>query len=80
MSDFKDLVKKNLVQNPSIITAAVAADPSIVSGGTDILDSGITANRPASPALAQMFFDTTLGKIIVHNGTAWVNADGTALS
>lgn len=42
--------------------------------------SGATSARPASPATGQTFFDTTLGKMIVYNGTAWVNMDGTALS
>ena len=27
-----------------------------------------------------MYFDTTLGKYICWNGTAWVNLDGTALN
>lgn len=42
--------------------------------------SGATSARPASPATGQTFFDTTLGKMIVYNGTAWVNMDGSALS
>ena len=44
--------------------------------------SGITANRPAvaDVPVGCTYFDTTLGKMIVSNGTAWVNMDGTALS
>ena len=42
--------------------------------------SGATSARPASPATGQTFFDTTLGKMIVYDGTAWANMDGTALS
>lgn len=42
--------------------------------------SGATSARPASPATGQTFFDTTLGKMIVYNGTAWVNMDGTPLA
>lgn len=41
--------------------------------------SGATSARPATPAVGQTFFDTTIGKMIVYNGTAWVNMDGTAL-
>ena len=40
----------------------------------------ITANRPATPFVGQMFFDTTLavdGKPIWFNGTNWVDATGT---
>lgn len=44
--------------------------------------SGATSNRPASSDVwaGYNYFDTTLGKSIVWNGTAWVNMDGTALS
>lgn len=35
------------------------------------LTSGTTASRPASPVVGQLFFDTTLLKMIVWNGTAW---------
>lgn len=41
---------------------------------------GTTANRPGTPCVGQEYFDTTLGKKIVWNGSAWVNMDGTALS
>ena len=43
---------------------------------------GTTAERP-TPTIAwigYVYFDTTLGKMIVWNGTAWVNMDGTALA
>ena len=44
--------------------------------------SGTTAGRPTASAVGAGFtyFDTDLGKMIVSNGTAWVNMDGTALS
>ena len=44
--------------------------------------SGATADRPSASAVGAGFtyFDTDLGKMIVSNGTAWVNMDGTALS
>lgn len=47
--------------------------------------AGATASRPdltniiSSNDQGTLFFDTTLGKLIVHNGSTWVNADGTAL-
>lgn len=45
-------------------------------------DFGTTAKRPAASAVGVGFtyYDTTLGKMIMSNGTAWVNLDGTALS
>lgn len=46
--------------------------------------SGTTAVRTALPVTANdaglMFFDKDLGKVVVYNGSAWVNADGSALS
>ena len=44
--------------------------------------SGTTAKRPAASVvdIGFTYFDTNLGKMIVSNGTAWVNMDGTALS
>lgn len=44
--------------------------------------SGATADRPSLSATDAgfIFFDTTLGKSIVWNGSAWVNMDGSALS
>lgn len=44
------------------------------------LDKGTTAKRPLLPNAGQKYFDTTLGKEIVFNGTDWVNMDGTALA
>lgn len=50
-----------------------------LAGG--LIPRGDTASRPAAPGagFALLYFDSTLGKAIVHNGTAWVNLDGTSL-
>lgn len=42
---------------------------------------GPTANRPdpPEPDTARLFWDETLGHLICHNGTAWVNLDGSSL-
>ena len=44
--------------------------------------SGTTANRPTlyTNQYGFQYYDTTLGKLILWNGTAWVNLDGTALA
>lgn len=53
-------------------------------GFTPAAHSGTTGERPTSSLAVTdvgfTYFDTTLGKMIVWNGTAWVNMDGTALS
>lgn len=41
--------------------------------------AGTTANRPASPVTGQMYFDTTVGKPIWYNGSAWVDATGSTV-
>ena len=41
---------------------------------------GTTSDRPTNPYKGFTYFDTTDGKMIVWNGSAWVNMDGTALS
>lgn len=44
-----------------------------------INDYGTTAQRPTYKIPGQEYFDTDLGKMIVWNGTDWVNVDGSAL-
>lgn len=45
-------------------------------------DFGTTSKRPSASAVGVGFtyYDSTLGKTIVWDGTAWVNMDGTALT
>ena len=38
--------------------------------------SGITGDRPTSPRVGCMYFDTTLGIPIWYDGTNWINATG----
>jgi hypothetical protein len=58
------------------VTGANATDPNHFVTLSQLGDSGTTAERPGSPVLAQMFFDTTLGIPIWYNGTNWINAAG----
>lgn len=37
---------------------------------------GITSDRPTTPVQGEKYFDTTLGKPIYWNGTAWVDVTG----
>jgi len=47
----------------------------------NVIQPGLTAARPSSPVMGQMFFDSGLSpsKAIIWNGSAWVNMDGTSL-
>lgn len=41
---------------------------------------GTTTQRPSIVYNGIKYYDTTLGKYITHNGTNWINLDGTSLS
>lgn len=41
---------------------------------------GLTANRPTNAIEGDTYYDSSLKKMILHNGTDWVNMDGSALS
>lgn len=49
---------------------------TLVEFGHDI--SGTTSQRPTNVEAGQRFFDTTLGRELVYNGSAWVTKDGAA--
>lgn len=57
----------------------MAGTTRLTTAGGVIVQANTTANRPGSPAIGQIYFDTNAGKMIVYNGSAWVNMDGTAL-
>ena len=60
----------NQISSAGIIFKADAIVPTITQSGT-------TAQRPASPAAGQLYFDSTLDpkQLILYNGTAWVNTE-----
>lgn len=62
VDDNKNIVTGTPSVQGTIVTATVAA----------VAPSGTTAQRPASPSIGMVFFDTDEGKIVVYNGTDWV--------
>lgn len=38
--------------------------------------SGTTADRPSSATLGQLYYDTTIGVLLIYNGASYVTADG----
>lgn len=55
--------------------------PAGVSPAAGLMLAGDTASRPAAPdpGNALLYFDTDLGRVIVNDGSAWVELDGTPL-
>ena len=75
--------KTNMYFNNNIVKSVID-DPTefqIFSyGGRNIItDRGTTVARPVTANIGDEYYDTTLNKMIVYNGTAWINVDGTAL-
>jgi hypothetical protein len=83
-TDFPYIYLSNNYGNAETITFELPATSWVEEDGATagVLRSGATADRPASTDIYTGFqyFDTDDGKVIVWNGTAWVNLDGTALS
>ncbi len=56
------------------------ASLAAAAGGSVTIGFGSTADRPASPAMAQPYFDTTLGFLIITSqispSVIWVNMAG----
>ena len=77
-------VKTNVYFIGNILSRANGSDTFKVKNTsgyyTLITDRGDTTNRPTTANKGDQYFDTTLGKMIVYNGTTWVNVDGTSLA
>ena len=64
-----------------VITARIDGRNLIVhlTGDTDAVPEakgGTTEQRPVSPVIGAQYFDTTVNKLIVWSGSAWVDASG----
>jgi hypothetical protein len=66
--------------NPVDTASNVSVDVQAANGVLSYADSttgglflpvGTTAQRPASPAIGQMRFNTTTGSVETYNGTSW---------
>ena len=63
------------------ITAVTSAIGSLTIGLFVRIPPWSTAGRPTlTGQQGTVIYDNDLGKLILWNGTAWVNVDGTALS
>ena len=41
-------------------------------------DAGATGSRPSNPVVGRLYWDTTIDKLIVWKGDAWVDTQGSA--
>ena len=56
------------------MTLQVGGNTVVTSDRIVQLTNGATGSRPGSPVTGQLFYDTTLAKLIVWNGSAWKEA------
>lgn len=56
-----------------------SADPYFKTTNLHSRRTGTTAQRPADPCFASQYYDTTLGKMLTYNGSAWIDGTGTAV-
>ena len=85
--------EKSEIYNNKFFNFSASARKIVFNNPLNLIDvgsipkAGKTTNRPAlqsdyyfGGAIGTTYFDTDIGKMIVWNGTAWVNMDGSALS
>jgi hypothetical protein len=65
---------------PGTITLSLATDPTIPGNSGVTIPSGTTAQRPSSPNIGQLRFNTTLGFNEYWTGTSWQQVIDTQVS
>tara|TARA_R110000796_G_C14257867_1_gene399508 strand:+ start:328 stop:546 length:219 start_codon:yes stop_codon:yes gene_type:complete len=59
--------------NKNIVSGTPSVQGTIVKATvSSIAPTGTTAQRPSSPSIGMLFFDTDEGKLVSYNGTEWV--------
>jgi hypothetical protein len=83
--DHPDYVKSNAafdLMNGSVVVLSIAPT-GVIAGLRFQFKNYETASRPSitpPTGAGSVIYDSTLAKLILWNGTAWVNLDGTPLS
>lgn len=72
------------LSNPNIytVTMATGVKYSLMEMRLDYVGSGIGLSgdmRPSRPFVGTIFFDTTINKLIVYNGTEWTDTNGNTI-
>jgi hypothetical protein len=67
ISNTADLATSSSVS--STVSSAISTHNTAANGH---IGRGTTANRPASPATGDLFYDTTINNLIRYNGTSWI--------
>ena len=76
-SKVKVKANNNFLNNDKLIVGNI----TYIYNGTDFITNiGTTNDRPISPQIGFIYKDTTLNKLILWEGSKWVNLDGSELS
>lgn len=77
--NFDTIVSFPIIKNNSIYKGSYKLMVKDENGNNNVLLSGkngTTSNRPTNPLIGEIYYDTTIGKPIWWNGSAWVDASG----
>lgn len=72
-----DITASDLLSGPIVTT--FAPDPIFSGTGSLTLPSGSTAQRPATPTLGMVRYNTTFSNFEIYNGTSWVLMNSTGV-
>ena len=74
------LANPNMIVNNAVNNASYTTLNTRYGNFVPVLGfGGLTTERPTNPYRGIKFYDTTLNKYITHDGTNWVNIDGSSL-
>jgi hypothetical protein len=80
--NFDTVVSFPIIKNNSIFKGTYKLMVKDENGNANVLLSGkngTTTNRPSNPLVGEMYYDTTIGKPIWWNGSAWKDSTGTTV-
>ena len=74
--------RTNLYCDNNVIYSVIAGQYAITNNSLKniIIDRGATADRPINANKGDTYYDTEINKLIVYNGSAWINVDGSSLT
>ena len=69
----RQTLDRRAANNSTLYSDAARANVYVspIGQGSIVLPTGATANQPSSPVVGMMRYDTTLGQVMVYQGSAW---------